>query len=138
MVPTVSVPVAAAPPAEAERKTIIVPVAIPPPTPNIARYVKPTAVAPATGPIAVVATTSVDARPHVVTPPLIVAIEIAAAEFSTSAIAINKAQFVAANCIIQPTSQVALIGLLTFAPKGLVTLAHTTVAAVHVAGAKIA
>jgi hypothetical protein len=69
---------------------------------------------------------------------LIVAIEIAVAEFSTSSSTISKVPLAAAHCIVQPISQVAWIELLTFTPEGLVALAQTTVDAIQGAGAIIA
>jgi hypothetical protein len=126
MVPPVPVPVTPTPPANAEWKIIIVPIAITPALANLSGYVKSTAVAPAAGPVAVVATTPVVARPHVVAPTFIVAVKIAFAEvaitaFTGSEITLTIVYLSTAIRIADATGQVASLELLIISLELLVT-----------------
>jgi hypothetical protein len=133
------VPVTATPPADAERKVTIVPIAITPVLANLSGYVKSTAVAPPAGPIAVVATTPVVARPHVVAPTFIVAVKIAIAEVAITAIAggeitLTVVYLSTAIRIADATGQVASFDLLIIA-LGLFVAAEF---ALQVAASRIA
>jgi hypothetical protein len=104
MVPMVTVPVSAAPPAEAERKVIIVPVAISPAVANPVRGDESIALTPSARPVALVSDLAALPCPGTVAPNLVLAIdEIAIAEFPAL-----KAS-VAQTAIIQRALAVPLI-----------------------------
>jgi hypothetical protein len=148
--PVVSVPMAPTPPAKDERKIVVIPVAIAPRPANISCHVKPSPVAPAAGPVAVIATTPVVSRPHVLTPAIIVTteitilnftiIEIAIASVATHEIAHAVVELATAVRVDRSASQITLLtSLLDVTPKLFATASFTIdVAPIEVARLLIA